>query len=50
MLLILALVLLVLWIGGLALAITSGLIHILLVLAVIVVILHFVNGRRSRSL
>ena len=50
MLLILALILLVFWIGGLALSITSSLIHILLVAAVIVVILHFVTGRRSGSL
>ncbi|HLZ10670.1 MAG TPA: lmo0937 family membrane protein [Chloroflexota bacterium] len=50
MLLILALVLALLWIGGLALSIAGGLIHILLVLAVIVIVLHFVNGRRSQSL
>jgi hypothetical protein len=50
MLLILALILAVLWIGGLALAVAGSLIHILLILAVIVVVLHFVRGGRSRSL
>ena len=47
MLLTIAAVLLVLWILGLvALPVAGGLIHILLVIAVIVVILHFVRGRR----
>ena len=50
MLLILALILAVPWIGGLALAVAGGLIHILLVLAVIVIVLHFLNGRRGRSI
>jgi len=49
MLLILALLLLVLWIGGLGLAVAGSLIHILLILAIIALVLHFVTGRRSLS-
>jgi hypothetical protein len=46
MLLTIAVVLLVLWaLGFLAFHVTSGLIHILLVIALIVVVLHFVRGR-----
>ena len=48
MLAIIAAVLVVLWLlGFLAFHIGGGLIHILIVIAVIMVILHFVNGRRS---
>lgn len=48
MLLAIAAVLLVLWLlGFLAFHIAGGFIHILIVIAVIVVILHFVRGRRS---
>jgi hypothetical protein len=39
-------ILLVLWVLGLTLKIASGLIHILLVIALIVVILRLVSGRR----
>jgi len=49
MLLFIALVLLLLWIAGVGLAVAGSLIHILLVLAVIVVVLHFFRGRTSRS-
>ena len=48
MLAILAVILLVLWLGGfLAFPITSAFIHILLVIAVILVVLHFMRGRRT---
>ena len=48
MLLTLAIVLLVLWaLGFLAFHVTSGLIHILIVIAVIAFIMHFVRGSRS---
>jgi len=50
MFLIIALVLLVLWLGGLSLAVAGGLIHILLVLAVIAVVWHFLSGRTSASI
>lgn len=47
MLITLAIVLIVLWaLGFLAFHVTSGLIHILLVIAVIVIIARFVTGRR----
>ena len=48
MFLILAVVLLVLWIGGFLVFHVSGfLIHLLILFAVIAVIMHFVTGRRS---
>ena len=48
MLAILAVILLILWLGGfLAFHITSAFIHILLVIAVILVVLHFLRGRRT---
>jgi Family of unknown function (DUF5670) len=47
MLLIIGLVLLVLWALGLfAFHVGGGLIHILLVIAVIVVVVHLIQGRR----
>lgn len=47
MFLILAVVLVVLWLGGFTLMHVSGLlIHLLLVFAVIAIILHFVTGSR----
>lgn len=39
-------ILLILWIGGFALQIGGGLIHILLVVAVIVLIFQLITGRR----
>jgi len=43
-----AVVLLVLWLlGFLAFHVTSGLIHIILVVALIMFVLHFVRGGRS---
>jgi hypothetical protein len=46
MLLTLAIIILILWaLGFLAFHVTSGLIHILLVIGVIVLIIHFVRGR-----
>jgi len=48
MLLTIAIILLILWaLGFLAFHVTSGLIHILLVIALIVFILNFVQGRRA---
>jgi hypothetical protein len=48
MLLILAIVLLVAWLCGfLVFHVASGLIHLLVVIAVILFILHFVRGRRT---
>jgi hypothetical protein len=47
MLLILAIILLVAWLAGfLVFHVTSGLIHIIVVVAVILFILHFVRGGR----
>ncbi len=48
MFLILAVVLVVLWLGGFfVMHISSLLIHLLLIFAVISIILHFVTGRRT---
>jgi hypothetical protein len=48
MFLILAIVLVVMWVGGLILFKTAGLlIHLLLLFALISLIMHFVNGRRT---
>lgn len=48
MLITLGIILLVLWlVFWLALHVTSGLIHLLLIVAVIMVILHFVRGRAT---
>jgi uncharacterized membrane protein (DUF485 family) len=47
MLLILAIILLIAWLAGfLVFHVTSGLIHIIVVVAVILFILHFVRGGR----
>jgi hypothetical protein len=47
MLLIIGLVLLVLWaLGFFAFHVAGGLIHLLLVIAVIVVVVHLIQGRR----
>jgi hypothetical protein len=47
MLLILAILLLLLWGGGFAFHIAGSLIHILLVIALVVFIFHFIAGGRS---
>ena len=48
MLLLIAIVLFVLWILGFAaFHVTSGLIHLLLILAVISIIWHLIGGRRA---
>ena len=48
MFLILAVVLLVLWLGGFFMFKTAGvLIHLLLLFAIISIIMHFVTGRRA---
>jgi len=39
-------ILIIAWLGGLALKVASGLIHILLVIAVILIIVRLVSGRR----
>ena len=44
MLLTIAIILLILWGGGFALHIAGGLIHIILVVALIVFVLHFLRG------
>jgi len=47
MLLILAIILLIAWLCGfLVFHVTSGLIHLIVVIAIILFILHFVRGRR----
>ena len=49
MLLTIAIILLILWLAGfLAFHVTSALIHLILVIAVIMFILHFVRGGRTR--
>ena len=47
MLLIIAIVLLILWGGGFAFHLAGGLIHIILVVALIVFVLHFLRGGRG---
>ena len=48
MFLILAVVLVILWIGGFTVFHVSGfLIHLLLIFAVISIIMHFISGRRA---
>ena len=48
MLAIIAVILLVLWLGGFfAFHVTTAFIHILLIVAVVLVILHFMRGRRG---
>ncbi len=48
MFLILAVVLIVLWLGGfLVLHISSFLIHLLIIFAIISFIMHFITGKRS---
>ncbi len=48
MFLILAVVLVIAWVGGLVMFKSAGLlIHILLIFAVISIIMHFIGGRRS---
>ena len=50
MFLILAVVLVVLWLGGfLIFHVSSMLIHLLILFAIISVIMHFVTGRQARS-
>jgi len=41
---IIAIILLIMWLGGLTLNIGGGLIHVLLVIAIIVFLLRFVRG------
>ena len=45
MLLIIAILLVLFWVGGLAFHIAGGLIHILIVIALVMFILHFMRGR-----
>jgi hypothetical protein len=42
---IIAIILLIMWLGGFALNIGGGFIHILLVVAIIVFLLRFIRGR-----
>ena len=50
MFLIIAVILLLLWLAGFTLTAVGGLIHILLVLAVISILWHFFFGRSRRSI
>ena len=43
-------ILLVMWLLGFSFHIAGGLIHLLLVVALVVVILNLVSGRRTRNL
>jgi hypothetical protein len=44
----LAVIFVVLWLGGfLAFHITTAAIHLLLIIAVVLIVMHFVRGRRS---
>ena len=45
MLLIIAIVLVLFWVGGFAFHVAGGLIHIVLVVALIMFVLHFLRGR-----
>ena len=45
----LAAILLVLWLGGFFLNVVGNIIHIVLVLAVVAVVAHFVLGARGRA-
>ena len=47
MLLIIAILLLILWGGGFAFHVAGALVHILLVIALVVFILHFARGNRN---
>ena len=47
MLWLIALILVVLWLGGFALEIGGGIIHILLVIAIIVVLYRVITGRKQ---
>jgi hypothetical protein len=47
MLMILAIILVVFWLLGLFMHIAGGLIHIVLVIALIMFVLHFVRGRSA---
>ena len=49
MILTVGLIILVLWLLGFAIHIGGGLIHILLVIGLILLVLHFVRGRGTRS-
>jgi hypothetical protein len=49
MLLALAAILLVLWLGGFFLNVVGSAVHFLLVIAVVVVVAHFIMGRSGRT-
>lgn len=42
-----AVILLILWLLGFSLHVAGGLIHILLVIAIVVVLVQFITGRRA---
>lgn len=49
MLLVIGIILLILWLAGfLAFKVTAAFIHILIILAVIAIVMHFVRGRGTR--
>ena len=47
MLMTIAVILLILWLGGFAFHVAGGLVHIILVVALIMFVLHFLRGGRS---
>ena len=47
MLLIIAILLVLFWVGGFAFHVTTGLIHLLLVVALVMFVLHFLRGNRG---
>ncbi len=44
---IIAVILIVLWLGGFAFHVAGGLIHLLLVVALVMIVLQFISGRRA---
>ena len=44
---IIAAILIILWLGGFAFHVAGGLIHLLLILALLAAIAHFLTGRRA---
>ena len=47
---IIAIVLLVLWLGGFSLHLLGGAIHLLLIVALVLVIMHFFKGGKNNNL
>ena len=47
MLLVIAILILLFWVGGFAFHVAGGLIHILLVIALVMFVLHFIRGGKA---